>query len=150
MEQDKAVFSWDHHAHEIFILLFTYGRRHVALRNVVLLGWDILISRRNGINVKYLKFHTYGTVALSLPFSLCCYRFNRAVSKLRFCLLTSGSMVPVLRNTQILWYPTSSWIVLCVVAVERDHCVAQISNCDSHFSVNKGIYVSDRHPHSCG
>jgi len=33
------------------------------------------------------------------------YRLKIAVSKCLFCPLHSGSMVPILRNAQILWYP---------------------------------------------
>ena len=44
---------------------------------------------------------------------------------------------------------SSSWAVLCAVAFEQDHCLNQISNCVSQFSVNKGVYVSDRHLHGC-
>jgi hypothetical protein len=101
MNQVKAVFICGQHTNGIFVLHFTYGRRHVGLRNVVLLRWDILISRRNGIHVEYLKSHTCYSVDHSLPSSLCCYRFKRAVSKLRICPLLPGSMVPVIRNTQI-------------------------------------------------
>ena len=61
------MFIYGQNSRGIFILHFTYGRRHVAPWNVVFLGWDILIIMRNGIHVKYLKSNTYGPVDHSLP-----------------------------------------------------------------------------------
>jgi len=132
------MFICGHHTHGILILHFTYGRRYVALRNVVFLGWDILIIRRNGIHVKYLKSNTYGSVALSLPSLEAVIHLKEHFRNVDFSS-SFKQHVTVTKKYINLVISSSLWAVLCAVAKGEDQCIAQISKCDSYFSVDKGV-----------